>query len=208
MTPDDRAYRASVRNMVLVLTAVVITVFAAIFIPPLVYPAHEQFLQISSVNSPYGFSLSLRLNATQSSPGGSLTITGWMNNTSSQVNNVTARNQWSIGPSGLWQRLCTSGWPLGLGVMRGYFTSDNYTLGTLVRFPMPLVGCPVSIYVPNSFLMAPHGSKAIVKVGSAIMEWDLTTTLSFGATQPAGVYTAIAADEWGDVAITHFRISP
>ncbi len=212
MTEDDAVYRRNVRTMALVLAAIVLTVFAALFIPPLLNPVHEQFNQSGSVNSPYGFSLNIRLNATHPAQGAGVSVTAWLNSTSPQISNITAVNSWPIGPQGLWTRICTSGWPLGVGVMPGYYTSDNYTLGSLIRVPMPLLACPVSIFTPKYFLLQPYGSVAIVELNGALAHWNLTSTVSLGgpllgAQRSSGVYTAVAADEWGDVVIAHFRIS-
>ncbi len=212
MAEDDKAYRRSVRNMVFVLAAIVLTVFAAIFIPPIVNPLHEQFNQSGYSDSVYGFRLTILLNATQLASNGGVAVTAWLNNTSSETNNVTAASQWPAGLQGLWTRICTNGWPLGVGVMPGYFTQDNYTRGSLIRVPVPLIGCPVSIYTPTFFLMQPGSSTAIVRLNGVLSDWNLTTTLSLGSAQlsrnaGSGVFTAVAADEWGDVAIAHFRIA-
>jgi len=52
MDSDDIAYRKSVRNMGLFLAAIVITIFAAIFIPPYVNPPHNAYPQ--SVSFDFG----------------------------------------------------------------------------------------------------------------------------------------------------------
>jgi hypothetical protein len=211
MAEDDAAYRRSVRNTVIVLAAVVVVIAAALLVPPLVNPIHEQFNNTTSVASPYGFVLSLRLNGSQLTAGQGETIMAWVNSTSSVVANVSAASNWPVGPQGLWTRICTNGWPLGVGLMSGYYTSDNYTLGSLVHIPMPLVSCPISISTPGSFLLQPLGSTAIVKVGGTLAEWDLTSTLGLAgnqfSSQKDGAYTAIAVDEWGDLAIVHFRVN-
>jgi hypothetical protein len=212
MPEDDEQYRRSVRNMLLVLAAVVLTITAALVVSPLVSPVHEQFNSSASVASPYGFTLSVMLNATQLTSAQGLTVTGWMNSTYNQVGNLSAANRWQLGPQGLWTRICTNGWPLGVGVLAGYYTTENFSLGSLVRVPDPLTGCPVSKHAPIYFLLQPHGSIAIVKLDGALAEWDLRTTLGLNGVwlgpQRGGVYTAMVADEWGDVALTHFRVSP
>lgn len=211
MKEDDAAYHRSVRNAILVLGAMVLTVASALVVPPLVNPVHEQFNGSASVASPYGFTLNLKLNATQPTTTSGLTMTARLNNTSNQIGNITAANRWPLSPRGLWTRICTSGWPVGVGVMAGYYTTDNFSLGSLVPIPMPLLACPVSIYTPKFFLLQAHGSVAIVNVNGALVEWNLTTTLELSGSrlspQRGGVYTAIAADEWGDVAVAHFRVT-
>ena len=199
------------RNTVIVIAAVVVIIAAALLVPPLVSPVHEQFNSTTSVASPYGLSLSLRLNGTQLIAGQGETIMAWVNSTSSQVANVSAASNWALGPQGLWTRICTNGWPLGVGLMAGYYTADNYSLGSLVPLPTPLVGCPIMIGTPSYFLLRPHGSTAIVKLGGSLAEWNLTSTLGLASSQLSsqrgGVYTAIAVDEWGDLVIVHFRVN-
>jgi len=210
MTEDDASYRRSVRNTVIVIVAMVAVLAAALFVPPLVNPLHEQFNNNSSVVSPYGISLTLRLNGTQAAAGEGELITAWLNSTSSQVANLSAASSWPMGTEGLWTKMCTNGWPLGVGLMAGYYTADNYSLGSLVRIPMPLIGCPMMAGTPGFFLMQPRGSMAIVKVNGALSQWDLTSVLGVASAQLSpqrgGVYTAVAVDEWGDVAIAHFRV--
>ncbi len=209
-SPDDIAYRKSVRNMSVVLAAIVLTIFASLFVPPYIYPYHETFQPAVSLNSPFGFTLHLTINSTSVPSGGSVLLTGWLNSTSSSVENVTAANAWALQQSGLWGRICTSGWPIGLGVMKGHFTQDNYTLGYLIPMPRPLVACPVYAQTPPYFLLEPHTSKALVTIGGNPALWDIHTALTFrqyiGSGLQQGVYTAVVADEWGDVLTTNFRV--
>ncbi|MDG6910611.1 MAG: hypothetical protein JRN08_09600 [Nitrososphaerota archaeon] len=208
---DDVAYRKSVRNMTIVLAAIVITVFAAIFIPPYVYPYHDVFQPAVSLDSPFGFTLHLEINSTSVAPGGGVLLTGWVNSTSSSIENVTAADSWALPQSGLWGKICTSGWPIGVGMMQGHYTQDNYTLGTLVPVPRPLVVCAVYAETPRYFIFEPHSSKALVTLGGNPAIWDIQTSLSFrqytsGYQLQPGVYTAVVADEWGDVLTTNFRV--
>jgi len=211
LTEDDASYRRSVRNTMIVIAAMVAVLAAALVIPPLVSPLHEQFDSTSSVVSPYGVSLTLRLNGTQLVSGRGESLTAWLNSTSSEVANITAAAGWPLGPRGLWTRVCTDGWPLGVGLMAGYYTTDNYSLGSLLPLPAPITNCPLIPGAPGFFLMQPRGSTAIVEVGGELSEWNLTSVLGIGGSQLSpqrgGVYTAIAVDEWGDVAVAHFRVN-
>lgn len=211
MTEDDASYRRSVRNTIIVIAVMVGVLAAALVIPPIVNPLHEQFNGASTVVSPYGLSLTLRLNGTQLAAGEGESLTAWLNSTSSEVANISAAAGWPLGPQGLWTKACTSGWPLGVGFMAGYYTADNYSLGSLVPVTGPLTGCPLMAGAPGSFLMQPRGSTAIVNVDGALSEWNLTSVLAIGSpqlsSQRGGVYTAIAVDEWGDVAVAHFRVN-
>lgn len=217
---DDVAYRKSVRNMSVVLAAIVLTVFAAIFIPPYINPYHDIFQPAVSLDSPFGFTLHLQVNSTSPSPGSRVFVMGWLNSSSASIENVTAANRWALNQNGLWGRICTSGWPIGIGFMKGHFTQDNYTLGTLIPLPRPLVSCPVLATTPGYFLLEPHSSKALVDLGGKPQYWTIQTSYAFGYAYqeglpggngsnqlPTGVYTVVLADEWGDVLTTNFRVA-
>jgi hypothetical protein len=207
---DDLVYRRSVRNMSLVLAAIVITIFAAIFVPPYLYPQHDVFQSSVSYDSPlFGFTLHLNINTTSVPRGGVITVTGWINSTSSSIENITAANAWGTPQSRLWGRVCTTGWPIGVGVMEGHYTQDNYTLGTVIPVPQPLASCPVQPSSPQYFLLEAHSSKALVTIGGTPQVWRIQTEFTFkgfssGYSLPPGVYTAVLADEWGDVVTTNF----
>ena len=197
--------------MSLVLAAIVITVFVAIFVPPYVYPMHNVFRPSVSSDSPFGFTLHLRINATSVPHDGAIMLTGWVNSTSSSIENVTAANSWGLPQARLWGRVCTTGWPIGIGVMRGHYTQDNYTSGTIVPVPQPLASCPVQLSAPRYFLFEAHSSNALVTIGGNTVTWRVQTEFLFkgfqSSTQQSGVYTAVIADEWGDVLTTNFLVT-
>lgn len=224
MNPDDVAYRKSVRNMVVVLAAIVITVFAAIFIPPYLSPYHDVFQNSVIYDSPFGFTMHLTLNSTSASPKGEVTLSGWLNSTYANIQNVTAADSWAFPQASLWERACLNGWPIGIGVMQGHYTRDNYTLGTLLLLNQPQSACPVNASPPQYFLFypSPHSSEALVSVAGGHDLWLIQTDLSFGQNSlrqnalpgapgpkglPQGVYTAVLADEWGDVLTANFQVS-
>ena len=210
---DDAAYRKSVRNMSLVLAAIVITIFAAIFIPPYISPQHNVFQKSTTLDSPFGFEMHLQVNSTSFSTSGAILVSGWVNSTAGSIENITAANSWGVPLSGLWGTTCQPGWPIGVGVMQGHYTDDNYSLGTLLNFSRPLDfrACGL-LGRPSYFLLEPHSSKALVTVGTGPALWIIQTSFSFGpanltAPLKPGVYTAVLADEWGDVLTTNFRVS-
>ena len=220
MDPYDVAYKRSVRNMSIVLAAMAITIVAAIYGPPLLFPSKENFQPSVSTDSPFGFALHLQINTTATSGGGVL-IRGWLNGTSPGLDNITAQDSWGVGPGGLYTNQCASGWPIGLGVMYGHYDQDNYTLGTLLPLNPPPPHClPSPTGTPSYFIFAPHSSKALVDIGGTPQYWPLESACSFGYAPgeglpegttpgmlPAGVYTVVLADEWGDVLTTNFAVS-
>jgi hypothetical protein len=212
MDPDDTAYRKSVRNMVLVLAAIVITIFAAIFIPPYVNPVHNVFPQSVSYDSGFGFSMHLTVNYSSGSSAWSVLLTGWVNSTSPSIDNVTAADSWPFPLGSLFTRPCTPGWPIGIGVMKGHYTQDNYTLGTLLPLNSSQSQCTGVSYSPNSFAFEPQTARALVVLGGTPSFWTIQTVLRFTGTTPGyllppGIYTAVLADEWGDVLTAIFQAS-
>ncbi|MDG6903090.1 MAG: hypothetical protein JRM80_14185 [Nitrososphaerota archaeon] len=208
MDPDDAAYKKSVRNMSLVLAAIVIAVFVSLAVSPYVFPAADTFQPSVSYDSAFGFTLHLMINSTSIPRGGVISLSGWLNSSSSSIDNITASEGWGVGPGGLWTKICTSGWPIGLGVMAGHFTQDNATLGTLIPIPEPLFQCPVQAATPGYFLLGPHSSRALVDLNGIPQYWVLQSGFSLSTSQLApGTYTAVIADEWGDVVTTNFAVS-
>lgn len=219
---DDLAYRRSVRNMSVILAVIVIVIFAAIFVPPYISPYHDVFQQSVSMDSPAGFTMYLTINATSITPGGTILMDGWVNSSFASIENLTVADQWAFQQNLLWRSACASGWPIGVGVMEGHYTQDNYTQGTLLSIPLPLTSCPVS--APPQFILlypSPHSSVALASVNGNPVRWLLQTELAFsdrslGVSQPGsqgpgelppGVYTAVLADEWGDVLTNNFIVS-
>jgi len=208
MDPDDIAYRRSVRNMSLVLAAIVVTIFAAIFVSPYVFPPADTFQPSVTYGSAFGFTLHLQINSTSVSPGGGLLISAWLNSSSDSIASINASDSWGVGPAGLWTKPCTVGWPIGIGVMSGHYIQDNYTLGTLLPVPLPEEQCPAQPGVPGSFLLGPLSSKAVVDLNGTLKYWVLQSVYQVSTGQlPAGVYTAVLADEWGDVLTTNFIVT-
>ena len=221
MDPDDIAYRKSVRNMSFVLVAMAVVIFAAIFIPPYLSSSHDVFPSSVSTDLGSGFAMYLTLNSTTVAPLGHLLLTGWLNSTSDSIENLSAADSWTFPVGMLWGRQCTAGWPIGIGLMSGHYTQDNYTLGTLLQPEMPVVGCPAS-GAPQYFLFYPQSIEALASVNGVPYRWTITMNVTFwqGSLSPnalsrvpapgglpAGVYTAVFADEWGDVLTANFNAS-
>ena len=211
MDPDDAAYRKSVRNMSVVLALIVIIVFAALYIPPYVNPVRQELnASASDSSSGYPLVLSVKLNATMMTSEGSISIVAQVNGTSRTIQNITTRNAWAIEETLLWTRPCTSGWPVGIAIMKGFYTLDNYKTGAVLTLKSPKYLCPIPSGSPAYFLLEPSGSRAVVSINGAFAVWELQTSLVFGPGSTveggllSGPYTVIAADEWGDIAFAHF----
>lgn len=221
MNPDDVAYRKSARNMAIVLAAMAITIFAAIFIPPYLNPSRDELQSSASLDSGFGFTMYLTLNSTAVQPLGNVTLTAWLNSTSDSIQNITTLDSWVYTQGGLLRLPCIGGWPMGLGVLRGHYTEDNYTLGTPLPLAPPKVDCLPSS-PPQYLLLYPHSSQAQASINGSLSPWLLRMGFTFGFDSlapdaipgalagtglPQGVYTAVLADEWGDVLTASFQVS-
>jgi hypothetical protein len=218
---DDIAYKKSVRNMSMVLAAMAVVIFAAVFLPPYLFPSRNAFQSSASYDFGSGFIMNLTLNSTTLAPSGHLLLTGWLNSSSDSVENLTAADDWALPQEMLWERQCATGWPMGIGLMSGHYTQDNYTLGALLQPATSPVQCPVS-GSPQYFLFYPRSTEALASVNGNPQRWTMTMNFTFGQSSlspnalpgvpglrglPAGVYTAVLADEWGDVLTANFRVS-
>jgi hypothetical protein len=219
---DDIAYRKSVRNMSIVLATIVIVIFAAIFIPTYISPAAEVFPRSVSLGSGFGFTMHLAVNSTTIAPLSGVALTGWVNSSSDSGVSINASDSWAFPQERLWEPPCSDGFPIGIGVMSGHYTLDNYTSGTLLQPNIPQVQCPAS-GPPQYFLFYPHHSSiAAAVVNGNPYRWSILMNVSVGQYSlasnaipgvpgpqglPAGVYTAVLADEWGDVLTANFRVS-
>jgi hypothetical protein len=210
MDPDDVAYRKSVRNTAVVLVVVVAVLAASIGLTLLFDVTPNTFQTKTSTASSHSFTLTLEVNTTSATANGKVEITGWLNGTSTE--NVTATSNWAFDHSKLVGRICTPSFPVGVGVMQGHYTPDNYSLGTLVRILQPLYPCPLE-QSPPWFYFSSSTSRVIVTLGGNPGFWILRTNATLSAASigvprlSPGVYTAVAADEWGDFVLSNFRVS-
>ncbi len=218
MDPDEAEYKKNVKTMSVVLAVIVITVFAGLFLAPYLQST-QSFQESVSVPSIEGFNLELTVNTTSVAPGGFVNITALALSTGKTIENITAQDAWPVASSRLWLSRC--GEPVGVGVMEGYYTSDNYTQGSLVSVGTVLGSCLSS--PPQYFLFEPNSSEALVVENGTGSTWTIGSTLVFGplggqagssntatvsgSTLPTGVYTVVAADEWGDIALTNFQVT-
>jgi hypothetical protein len=212
--PDDAAYRKSVRNTVKVLAVVVAVIAAALILTAYFDVAPDTFQTSTSVASTYPFTMSLAINTTSAQAEDGVSVTAWLNGTSpgSSVDNVTAASEWAFDQTQLvWPR-CQQGFPLGVGVMQGHYTQDNYTLGTLLPIHQSLPPCRESS-PPAWFYFPSQESRVVVFFEGNLTYWNLSVTTDFGPASAVlprldpGVYTAVAADEWGDLVLTNFNVS-
>lgn len=211
------AYRKNVKAMSIILIVIMAIIFGALFIPPYLFPTRTTFQSSVSSPSPEGFTLNLTLNTTSIAPDGEVNITTWAVSTDRMINNVTALDDWGLNQSMLWVSKCDE--PVGVGLMLGYYTLDNYTQGALLPIGTNSGNCPGS--PPKYFAFEYNTSTALVAENNMPYFWSIRASINYGGsgtgsngltTPPSeglsqGVYTVVAADEWGDVVLANFRVT-
>ena len=172
-------------------------------------------------NSSDGLNLNLQVNA---GGNGTFTVTAYESNLLSSVNNVTEANQWKypvdlLNPA---NNCAPTNNPVGFAIFQGYYGMSNYTSGKALPLYNTNVEfhCTENIY-PNEYVFQPL-SDSISVYNHGQFETNGTASLSLltggywtgGAGTPTsasfsefrGVYTVLAADEWGNVLLLHFTV--
>lgn len=166
----------------------------------------------SVADSLYGLQLRASMNATEISPGQSLGVEVSEFNTLNSVNNVTKSSQWQVQASlGSCPNIYDQ--PFGVAVYQGYYDAQNVTQGTQLPI-FPVSACPMFIRLVTGYLFQPQSDNATVLPGSGSpgpLTGNVTISDTYagaGRSQPLapGVYTLVAADEWGALAFLYFRV--
>ena len=169
-----------------------------------------------------GLLLGLSLNQTTIESGQTVGITVYERNTLAMVNNVSASDKWpvsglSIGPCG----------PLNLPIGIVVYSGNVSILAvpgadTLALYAPGTYSCPMILSGISAYLFQPSSTEAQVigsctpnpcftsNVSSTIDAkgyWGTTFLQSSFSNFAPGIYTVLAGDEWGDVAILQFSVS-
>jgi hypothetical protein len=133
---------------------------------------------------------------------------------------VSAAHDWPIG--GLASGPCGPlNIPVGIAVLSGYYDAANVTSGKALQVYNPGVyACPAIISGITSYLFQPSSDNATVYGScqpSACFNETVSATVSVTGywtggpstftSFPSGVYTVVAGDEWGGLAILHFTVA-
>ncbi|MDA4126582.1 MAG: hypothetical protein OK452_05195 [Thaumarchaeota archaeon] len=165
-----------------------------------------------------GLSLVLRL-ASDRVNSGSLVVTVVVHNSLGRVNNVSSANGWRVSTSSLRGAYQTT--MVGYAVYRGTYGENNFTAGTPLALMEPgsSFRCtPCS--PPGYYSFQPNGDNATMSPGSMFgyngsptMLINFTESISgfwTGPTQfdafPAGTYTVVAFDQWGQTVAMQFTV--
>jgi hypothetical protein len=162
-----------------------------------------------------GISLTLTVTPQSGPTGGTFQINASVLNTLPRVNNVTGVNDYR-GVSG--NPVCNFA-PIAFEVLRGSYTASNFASGTVVNIHgvqnyMCVIGASdlksyafqakSDVFTGTASGGAPITRAAHVSVDVS-QQWSKDLT-SRGPLAP-GVYTVVAADNWGQLAVVHFTVS-
>ncbi len=158
--------------------------------------------------------LLLSVNSTTIQRGGTIGIDISLENNQSQVLTSMAEKHWIRNDL---NTLPCSNLPLGMSVIRGYYTEHNETNeSSLILYPNP--PCPKPPLV-KSYVFQPLSDKVKENCDlpySCLGLVDMKTHFAIsgyldnrGKLHPfdAGTYTIVGGDEWGDVKIQHFVVT-
>jgi hypothetical protein len=170
-----------------------------------------------------GLKLSLFVGPSTVHSGQPVSIDVILRNTLSTPLIVPVQNNWKINATSL--DSCTTN-PVGLAILRGYYTEENnMTGGKQLLYDNP-VTCPYVLYCITSYqfeplsshaksadcTIPPYSTKYYTPVCSIETSrhfsikwyWDYDGT--FHTFEP-GNYTVVVADEWGRIAVQHFTVT-
>lgn len=186
--------------------------------PSSIPPLNTSSTTSESVN---GLLLSLSLNATTFQPGQEILVVIDEQNTLATVNNVSTSNSWplkglSLGPCG------TLNYPIGVAIFQGYYTSSNVSSATPLQLYKPgTYHCPMILSEINAYAFQPSSDIASA-YGSCdpnpcLTDFEISSEITVTGywlngqeAAPSnftpGVYTVVAGDEWGALAVLHFVV--
>jgi len=178
----------------------------------------------TAANPILGIKLVLSVSPVQGQEGTSFEVNATVWNTLSRPNNVTGVNDYNgvqVNP------LCNTG-PVIFEVLQGYYTVANFTAGTVLGIhgvqnmmcTVPTSALGYYVFQPNGDIFSgplpqeqgsPKNSTAAITTRSATTADSLVDIYSGGLASPepfpAGTYTVVAADNWGQLAAIHFTVT-
>jgi hypothetical protein len=172
-----------------------------------------------------GMQLVLSVSPSKGQVTSSFEVNATVWNTLSRPNNVTGVNDYN---GVQFNPLCNTG-PVTFEVLQGYFTVANFTAGTVLSIhgvqnmmcTVPTSALSYYVFQPNSDVftgplpvgegVSPQNGTAAMTTRSATTADSLVNVYSSGLASPepfpAGTYTIVAADNWGQLAAVHFTVT-
>ena len=193
----------------LLLVLVVAFLFAS-YLAFAISPSYQT--QGSTVNQRVGLKLSATLNATNLRVGHGIDVVASEINIHPYPNNVTVEGNFPL--TQLMYPSCGL-LPVNVGVFPGYYDSGNISSAPPPNASMPY--CPEIAFLVHYYVFEPNSSAAMVWGSGGNYTAQITYSTSLdgcycginGSLVPyaSGSYTVLVQDEWGSVAILHFKVS-
>ncbi len=179
---------------------------------------------VSKTNPDTGLELGLSLNSTKITLGQRVTIRVGELNTLSRVSVLPPARAWPV--NGLTLTPCgTLNYPFGIEVLRGYYSDTNVSLAQPLKiFASTVYYCPVELQF-GYYRFEPLSDNAtlVTKSSSSGYPFSLPTSTTvtidgYWTNKPIGaggqvferfspgMYTVVAADEWGQILLLHFAV--
>jgi hypothetical protein len=179
---------------------------------------------VETSNSTLGLEVLLSVNSTTIPSEDAISVATSVFNSRSTANNLTASSDWPI--AGLSSGPCAPEWyPAGITVFRGDYGAQNLSDGKPI-FVWPGIECPAEgslnvtsySFLPKSdranFSSQSSGNFATsnqsipITISSTIFAANGTGFYtSLGSALPS-TYTLVAGDEWGQMVLLHFEVTP
>ncbi|MDG7024628.1 MAG: hypothetical protein JRN45_08945 [Nitrososphaerota archaeon] len=164
-----------------------------------------------------GIKLTLAVNSSTDSYGEGVKVMIDLINTKNQFVNLSSANDWPLQNLTLSNGCDSFGLPYGIAVERGYYSSTNLSLGTILTvFPASPIGlnstvsCPFHVPYVSIFVFHPLSDAAdrYYYLTTTRMNFTLALTgywsgtTGFHVFEP-GWYTLACGDEWGQLVVLH-----
>jgi hypothetical protein len=160
----------------------------------------------ATVNSISGLTLSLSLDPANYKSGQDVYIDIEEHNTLNTDTIVPASNNWAL--DNLAMGGCgTNGGFVGIELFQGYYAANDKTFGEPLLFWNYNITspCPTTTALPNGFDFSPLDQKyADLDLKGY---WTGNSRSAIFTNFVPGVYTVVAGDEWGALAVVHFIVS-
>ena len=178
----------------------------------------------STTSTSLGLSLTLSLNTTQLEAGHAINISADIRNILPVVNNVTGASDWASPVFRDWMASTPCPYFAYVLAFSGYYTQGNISSATPLQISPPGLIVPCPAFLAGYYLFQPSSDEAPFFGGEAVLPMRAVAIVSGYYTPgqsynyslpsggisptpfPAGVYTVVAGDEWGQMAVAHFSV--
>jgi len=168
-------------------------------------------------NPTLGLRLIVSLNASTVPIGGAVNYSASVYNTRPSMNNVSYASNWAI-PDLIETATGPTDSPIAYAVMPGYYVSSNISKAPSIDYGICCTtvqgGLTVYSFQPTSDVASVFGSCSHDPCFTrSVSTWRLLSEYPTGVgaavhwvSFTAGVYTVVAEDEWGDIALASFTV--